>query len=139
MVGPIVTNRRIVVPNLDAHDIERITARWWWNRGHGRSPRIIMIRIPCVPKSDHQLHWGLRILIGRPNAIGGLQCANNGTIIFPNNPVRRPVKSVGVKLRHWGRNIGGNRMIVKPSDAFAKPPCLYLVIKTASKLPVQLV
>lgn len=138
-VGPIVTNRRIVIPNLDAHYIERITTRWRWDGCHPRSPRIIMIGIPCVPKPDHQFHWGLRILIGRPNAIGCLQCTNNGTIIFPNHPVRRPIKSVGVKLRHRGRNFWGDRVIIKPGDAFSKPPCLYLIIKTASKLPVQLV
>lgn len=139
LVGPIVTNRRIIIPNLDALDVERIATRWRWDGGDTRSPRIIMIGIPRIPKPDHQFHWGLRILIGRPNAIRCFQCTNNGAIIFPNHLVRRPVKSVGMKLCHRGRNFRGNRMIVKPGDAFSKPPCLYLVIKTTSKLPVQLV
>ena len=98
-----------------------------------------MIGIPCIPQPNHRFHWGLRILIGGPNTVGCIQCTYDGTVGFPNNPVSSPVKCVGVELCHGCRNLGGNRVIVKPGDALPKPAGLYLVIKSASELPVQLV
>ena len=139
MVGPIVTCGRIVVPNLDALDVERVASFRRGDRGHTCGPRIIMVRIPRVPQAHHQFHWGLRILIGGPNAIRCLQCTDNCTVIFPNDPFRRPVKSVSMKLCHRCRDLRGNRMIVKPCDTFAEPTCLYLIIEAASEFPIQLV
>ena len=139
MVGPIVTCGRVVVPNLDALDVERVASFRRWDRGHTRGPRIIMVRIPCIPQAHHQFHWGLRILIGGPNAIGRLQCTDYSTVIFPNDTFRRPVKSVSMKLCHRCRDFRGDGMIVKPRDAFAEPTCLYLIIETAPKFPIQLV
>lgn len=139
MVYPIIARGRIIVPYFNTLDIERVASRWWWDWGHTRRPRIIMIGVPCIPQPNHRFHWCLRILIGRPNAVGCIQCTNDGTIIFPSNPFRRPVNCIGVKLSHRRRNLRGNRMIVKPGDTFPKPACLYFVIKSASELPVQLV
>ena len=139
MVDPIVTCGRIVVPNLDTFDIERVASFRRWDRGHTCGPRIIMVGIPCIPQAHHQLHWGLRILIGGPNAIGCLQGTDDCTIIFPNDPFRRPVKSVSMKLCHRCRNLWGNGMIVEPRDAFAEPSCLYFIIDAASEFPIQLV
>ena len=139
MVTPFVTRRRIIIPYLDALYIKRVASRWWWNWGHTRRPRIISVGVPCIPQSNHRFHRCLRILIGRPNAVGCIQCTHDVTVSFPHSPFSRPVKCVGVKLCHRRRNLWGNRMIVKPSDAFPKPARLYLVIESASELPVQLV
>ena len=139
MPHPIVTCRWIVVPDLDALNIKRVASRRWWNWGQTRRPRVIVIGIPCIPQPDHCFHWGLRILIGSPDAVCCIQRTYNGAVGFPNNPVSRPVKCVGMELCHRRRNLGGNRVVVKPSDTLPKPAGLYLVIKGAWVLPVQLV
>ena len=139
MVPPIITRRWIFIPDFDALNIKRVAPRRRWNWCQTRRPGVIMIRISCIPQPDHCLHRGLRILIGSPHTICCIQRTHNGTVGFPNNPVSRPVECVGMELRHWRRNFGGNGMIVKPSDALSKPAGLYLVIESASELPVQLV
>ena len=139
MVFPIVTRRWIFIPYLDALNIERIAPRRRRNRGQTRRPRVIVIWISCIPQPDHCFHWSLRILIGSPNAVCCIQRTHDGTVGFPNNPISRPVECVGMELRHWRRNLGGNRVVVKSSDALPKPAGLYLVIESASELPVQFV
>ena len=139
MVGPIVTCCRIAVPNPDALDIEGVATFRRWYRSHPRRPRIIVIGVSCIPEPHHCFHRRLGILVVGPNAVRCFQRTNSRAIVFPNDPFRRPVKRVSMELCHRRGNFWRNGMIIKPCDAFTKPTCLYFVLETSSKLPIELV
>ena len=96
-----IPRSRILIEDLDTLDIEGVTAGRRWNRSLPTTPRIVMVRISCIPKTETDFHRTLRVLIVGSLAIGGFESAHVDAINVPYDSILVPVNSVGVETRHW--------------------------------------
>ncbi|KAH3662193.1 hypothetical protein OGAPHI_005441 [Ogataea philodendri] len=118
---------------LDVHGERRVVVVGRATRPFDRS--LAVAAVSTRPNAHHQVHWALRIALGR--VVG--ECSNGLAVNVPGERLGRPVDSVVVVVGSWVVHLVISASIVSSCVSFGEVVCLHLVAVSAKPFEVDLV